>query len=303
MSATTNPTTGHANPFRLMALPPELRNRIYREALVASGPIHITRKKNKANPGRGRINCIHLTGNNVCVPCHTNHHKDDYLLEVSIAVLGGVSGRKKCIVPLHAHYSSALTRATRQIKNEAHEILYAENAFEFADPASFEMFCNRIGGSGALLWNVTIHGFDGHTDKLAALHPDCKLHELVLEGKYPEWPGGWPLTGILRTILPLVGKRGTKGCYCEAGDEEYCTCRTAEQQRAFDVLTVKASFKKNTPPGVAARVWDWETKKVQLSAAWDAHNIAIVREKRKVSDEAAAQAVLAAYPQHASRTA
>ncbi|KAK5732367.1 hypothetical protein LTR17_010543 [Elasticomyces elasticus] len=221
--------------FPFEKLPPEIRNQIYRLALLTVGPIAISRRVNKRKQVIRRFHhCVHSSFS-VCARCSKAHyHEEDYVLGASTITLRGKQKRK---TSMHTACAGALIRTNRQTSQEAASVLYGQSKFVFATAGAFEQFCRTTRRFTVYLEDVTIKDvhLPAHTDILKALANKCKLQHLNLKGSsgsyhYVDVPS------LLSMIRPLITKPGTVGCVCGARPSGSCSCRTAEQLRVFTAI-------------------------------------------------------------------
>ncbi|KAK5688336.1 hypothetical protein LTS10_000314 [Elasticomyces elasticus] len=221
--------------FPFDKLPTELRVKIYRLAILAPGPIVLSRQINARKQMAKKNECVHQhSAYGACLSCQQSLYEEDYLLRANVTVLHGKQKRKASVQKASA---CAVVRATYEAHKEIASILYGHNTFVFATAGVFEQFCRMTRRCTKDLENVTIKDIHlpAHTYILKALVGNCKLRRLELRGAtgqnhYVDIPS------VVCMIWPLITKPGTNGCVCEALPNDSCICRTAEQQRLFGII-------------------------------------------------------------------
>ncbi|EMC96179.1 hypothetical protein BAUCODRAFT_465327 [Baudoinia panamericana UAMH 10762] len=203
--------TTAASHFRFTDLPPELRNSIYRLALVADNSIEIRRRR-RAKKGQ-----------------------PPYWLEAKTLRMNGKQMRKPA---LHESNGTAVLRLSWQCNLEATAILYAENHFIFKKKTAFVHFRSQVRANSTFLESFEIRDCNQYaeTSLFDAFVGFPKLRFLKLcfpRGVcYKPYAKG-RLFGLIR---PLLMKAQTPGCSCGAKIPWPCICRTTEQQRYWDAL-------------------------------------------------------------------
>ncbi|TKA77396.1 hypothetical protein B0A55_03236 [Friedmanniomyces simplex] len=265
--------TKHTFPFE--ELPPELRNNIYRLVLVtAEGPIEVTGHINLEKRDIKRQPCsCRKTKPSKCLRCKELQETETYKLRVKTLAIQSNMVRRKPLVK--NAYGGAIVSINRQVHQEAAAILYAENSFVFGSHGAFQRFCAKIGSKVALLRDIEIKNLHppSQYEAFSALPTECKFQRVKI---CPPGTDTIALEWVLRLLLPLVTKPGTRGCRCRALPGGTCVCRTAEQKRMFDSIDVSVYDGYDHWKDDFANA-KYRTAKVLLDMAWSGYAAQVQR--------------------------
>lgn len=141
MAASTSESAPSIRNIAFDDLPGEIRNEIYRLAIVTKFPINITRKNTtlhqdqtiSLSPGKRR----------------TTQWKPKVTINIS-------EGRRKRVRPVKQVLNISLLQVSKAINHEASQILFGENFFVFMTVPAVEVFCSAIGMSKTCLRSVQL---------------------------------------------------------------------------------------------------------------------------------------------------
>jgi hypothetical protein len=133
LSKTTSSELARKDIFPFEKLPPELRNRIYEEALVAGGPIFISRYKNR---DASQTMDAYRFASMVQIPAKRPSRQTNFFYK--------------------EHHEAAILRLNRTIYEEARPILYGKNTFNFAIPTTLREFYFKFKSGSKLIEDIEL---------------------------------------------------------------------------------------------------------------------------------------------------
>ena len=143
--------------FPFKELTAEIRNEIYKFALVADGPIRISRHENPTASKKKRRASHQTTG---YLASYSIRPDTAYLVRAEVHSKH-LRGNTRKITKFKSNYgklhSVALLRVSKTIYVEAMPILYGEDKFELLNPAPFAEFMMMIGERRRLLRDVKLN--------------------------------------------------------------------------------------------------------------------------------------------------
>ncbi|KAK5120173.1 hypothetical protein LTR85_006654 [Meristemomyces frigidus] len=227
---TSSVTAGTSNGFGTFEkLPAELRNEIYRVALIATTKISITRHLKKKKVGKWSEEGLRK---------RSDFLKDERAIHV-FYVKGSVpvtAGKKTRMFPFCEAQQPALLHVSRQIYVEAMPILYAKNCFTFGSREALEHFAGQIGGNIRFLTAIELpfNAYYCLRRPLKALRATTNLRRLQLtmantwamSSGAPDSLAFW----IWHAVQPVVTEADPETSRC-INCNRNCVCLSMEEQK------------------------------------------------------------------------
>ncbi|KAK5172624.1 uncharacterized protein LTR77_002744 [Saxophila tyrrhenica] len=233
--------------FPLMKLPPELREHIYKFALVTGPQIDVTRRIDKAATEKA----LKAHERKLGLGLVTKHQRPTQSYNISAKTFDSKLEKKNRYAP-HG-LTVAVLRISKQVYAEAHPVLYGCNRFRFPNSTMLAYFLARSEPGVQLIEDVEIGDIVAYSTSFTThmLSGATRLRRLSLTGNLDCMGGiNTPsfVSNLLRClILPIHHCSPT----CSYLDSYPCICATAEERQrvvgmvSFDFNSLRCYFQED----------------------------------------------------------